>query len=148
MRLEPRLLPLLVLLATSLHGCDGSANERRYLTAENPELPFSNGVLEGNTLHVAGHLGLDPGTGRAPTDPAKEAKLLLDAFAKTLARVDMDMNDLVMVQVYCSDVELYATFNKEYARRFDKPFPARAFIGSGKLLRDCRFEMLGRAVRK
>ena len=57
------------------------------------------------------------------------------------------MDDLVQVQVFCSDVGLYDTFNAAYRARFSGEFPARAFIGSGTLLRGCRFEMLGIAVR-
>ena len=32
-------------------------------------------------------------------------------------------------------------------KRFDDAFPARAFVGSGTLLRGCRFEMMGTARR-
>lgn len=141
----PRCLALL-LTTFVLTGCATPV----YFANANPDLPFSDAVLIGNTLHVAGHLGLDPATNQAPTDPAVEADLLLDAFEKTLRRADMGFDDLVMVQVFCSDVGLYATFNRAYAARFraPRPFPARAFIGSGKLLRGCRFEMLGQAVRQ
>ena len=103
--------------------------------AANPDLPFCNGVLVGDTFYVAGHLGLDPNTGQAPADPKREAELLLDDFAKTLGAVGMNMDDLVRAQVFCSDVGLYQTFNDVYRRRFAGPFPARAFLGSGTLLR-------------
>jgi hypothetical protein len=56
------------------------------------------------------------------------------------------MDDLVQVQVHCSDVGLYQVFNDAYRARFSGAFPARAFLGSGTLLRGCRFEMLGIAV--
>ncbi len=138
------------LLATSLIAASllGScATGRQYVPAANPESPFSNAVLIDGTLHVAGHLGLDKATGRAPADPATEAGLLLDAFTTTLEKGGMDLSDLVMVQVFCSDISLYDTFNKIYRQRFTGSFPARAFVGSGTLLRGCRFEMLGQARR-
>jgi len=115
---------------------------------DDPTLPFSNAVQVRDTLYVAGHLGLDPATGRAPDDPATEARLLLDGFAATLRRAGMSMQDLVMVQLFCTDVELYDQFNAIYRQRFGDGFPARAFLGSGRLLRGCRFEMLGTAVRR
>jgi Putative translation initiation inhibitor, yjgF family len=37
-------------------------------------LPFSDGVLVGNTLYIAGHIGLDPKTGQAPADVEQEAR--------------------------------------------------------------------------
>ena len=140
-------LPMLVsscLLALALLGSCSSS--RTFYSPPNPELPFSNAVRVGDTLYVAGHLGLDEATQRAPADPRAEAELLLDAFGATVARGGMSMDDLVMVQVFCSDVALYDVFNSVYRERFAAEFPARAFLGSGPLLFGCRFEMLGTAV--
>lgn len=139
------LLALAALAACAAPG-DRAAAPRQYTPGDNPDLPFSRAVLTGDTLWVSGHLGLDPDTGRAPADPGREAELLLDAFAGTIERAGMTMDDLVQVQVFCSDVELYDVFNAAYRERFDGAFPARAFIGSGTLLRGARFEMLGVAV--
>jgi enamine deaminase RidA (YjgF/YER057c/UK114 family) len=59
----------------------------------------------------------------------------------------MTMDDLVWVQVYSPDVSLWEQFNAAYVKRFSREFPARAFLGSGKLLKKGRFEMLGIAVK-
>jgi len=40
-------------------------------------LPFSDAVLVGDTLYLAGRIGIDPVTGRAPADVGAEIKLLL-----------------------------------------------------------------------
>lgn len=136
------------LALVSLALVTGCATSVRHLPPAEPGLPFSNGVMVGNTFYVAGHLGLDKETRTAPSDPAVEAGLMLDSFSGTLERVGLTMNDLVSVQVFCSDVSLYGTFNDIYRERFDGEFPARAFIGSGKLLRGCRFEMNGVAVKR
>jgi 2-iminobutanoate/2-iminopropanoate deaminase len=58
----------------------------------------------------------------------------------------MTMDDLVFVQVYCTDVKLYDTFNAVY-RTYFKRFPARAFLGSGPLLGGARFEIQGIAEK-
>ena len=137
---------LVLLLCLCLGG--SCAAPRVHVPAGDPSLPFSDAVDTGGTLYVAGHLGLDPRTGRPPEEPAAEARLLLDAFESTLARAGMTMDDLVMVQVHCVNPALYDTFNAVYRERFDGPFPARAFLGSAELLRGCRFEMLGIAVRR
>lgn len=121
---------------------------RQHFAPPNPDLPFSSGVLVGDTYYVAGHLGRDPQSGTIPADPAAEAKFMLDAFAASLARAGMTMDDLVQVEVFCSDVALYDTFNAIYRERFTGEFPARAFIGSGNLLQGARFEILGTAVRR
>ena len=109
-------------------------------------LPYSHVAVAGDTVYVAGTLGLTP-DGTAPADPAEEARLAMDGIRAKLALVDLTPDDLVMVQVFCSDPALYDTFNTVYATYFVKNFPTRAFVGSGTLLRGCRFEINGIAVR-
>ena len=127
-----------------------SATEIRHITLPDRKdsLPFSDAVLVGNTLYLAGKLGLDPATGKAPADLEQEIRLVLDAVKKTLAAAEMTMDDLVSVQVFCPDLSLYDKFNEIYRTYFTKNFPARAFIGSGPLLRGARFEVQGIAVRR
>ena len=112
------------------------------------QLPFSDGVLVGDTFYVAGHLGLDPKTGKPPADLQQEVRLLLDAIKATLGQAGMTMEDLATVTVYCTDLSLYDKFNVVYRTYFSKDFPARAFIGSGPLLLGGHFEMQGVAVKR
>ena len=111
-------------------------------------MPFSDAVLVGNTLYIAGHIGLDAKTGQPPATAEEEAKLALDDIKRTLEVAGMTMDDLVSVQVFCSDLALYNAFNDVYRGYFHGEFPARAFLGSGKLLRGGRFELLGVAVKR
>ncbi|NOT32237.1 MAG: RidA family protein [Planctomycetes bacterium] len=112
-------------------------------------LPFSHGVLAGDFYFVAGTLGIDPATGKPPADVEQEVRLMLDDVKTKLALAGLGLDDLVSVQVYCPDLALYETFNRIYASYFTPgAFPARAFIGSGPLLRGCRFELQGTAARR
>jgi 2-iminobutanoate/2-iminopropanoate deaminase len=125
--------------------------DRAYVVNARPAnlgtLPFSDAVLSGSILFVGGHLGLDPATGLAPADPKVEARLVMDAVRHTVEKAGLRMDDLVSVTVYCTDLELYATFNAVYATYFHGKYPARAFIGAAKLLRNSRFEVTGVATR-
>ena len=111
-------------------------------------LPFSSGVLAGDTLYVCGHIGIDGATRKVPADAEQEARLMLESFRQTLTRGGCAMDDLVYVQIFCSDVSLFDKFNAIYRTYFEKDFPARAFIGSGPLLFGARFEMQGIAVKR
>ncbi len=124
--------------------------KRRYinLPGRAVQAPFSDAVLAGNTLYLAGNIGLDPKTGKPPDDPEQEARMMLDHFKAALAEAGMTMDDLVWVQVFCSDVSLYDKFNGIYRSYFTHDFPARAFVGSGKLLRGGRFEMNAIAIKR
>lgn len=118
------------------------------LPTRKDQLPYSDAVLAGNTLYLAGRIGVDPETGKTPGELDKEIRFLLDGMKTTLAAADMTMDDLVSVQVFCPDLTLYDKFNEIYRTYFIKDFPARAFIGCGPLLRGGRFEAQGIAVRR
>jgi len=126
-----------------------SAQSRRYINLPNRPvgLPFSDAVLVGDTLYISGRIGLDPATGEAPESVDAELKLLFEGFQSVLGEAGMSMDDLVWVQVYSPDVSLWQQFNAAYVKLFSREFPARAFLGSGKLLMKGRFEMLGIAVK-
>ena len=110
--------------------------------------PFSHAVLTGDTLYVAGSLGLDPATGQPPESVEEEVRLMMDSIGKKLDLADMTFSDVVQVQVFCPDLTLYDRFNLVYRSYFPGRYPARAFIGSGPLLRGARFEMNAIAVRR
>jgi 2-iminobutanoate/2-iminopropanoate deaminase len=126
-----------------------SARSRQYINLPNRPagLPFSDGVLVEDTLYLSGRIGLDPATGVAPESVDAELSLLFDGFQAVLQQAGMSMDDLVWVQVYSPDVSLWERFNAAYVKFFSREFPARAFLGSGPLLKNGRFEMLGIAVK-
>lgn len=134
-------------LVSSSSSAPPSAPEHLNAAGRKDTLPFSHGVLAGDFYFVAGTLGVDPASGKPPADPEQELRAMLDDFRKKLELAGLGMNDLVQVQVFCSDIALYDLFNQVYATYFTGPFPARAFIGSGPLLRGCRFEIQGIAAR-
>jgi 2-iminobutanoate/2-iminopropanoate deaminase len=119
------------------------------LVDDNPQLPFSGAILAGNTLYLSGRIGLDPKTGKAPADVDEEIKLLLDHVKATLVQAGMSMDDLVYVQIACTDLSLYDKFNAAYRTYFTtKELPAREFIGVATLLRGGHFEIQSIAVRR
>jgi len=110
-------------------------------------LPYSNAVMVGNTLYLSGRIGIDPATGQPPEELEAEIRLVLDGMRDQLAGVGMTMDDLVTVQVFCPDLTLYDQFNAVYRTYFVEHLPARAFVGSGPLLRGGHFEVQGIAQR-
>ena len=106
-------------------------------------LPFSDAVWHGDTLYLCGHIGLDPQTGKPPATAEEEAQLVMDGVKRTLEAAGLTMEDLLSVQIFCSYVALFEKFNVVYRTFFKGEFPARAFLGSGRLLFDARFEVQG-----
>ena len=128
-----------------------SAADRKYVnvrTGDARALPFSDAVLVGNTLYIAGHIGTDPKTGQAPADAEQEAHLVMDGIKRTVEAAGLSMDDVVSMQIFCTDLKLYDTFNSVYKGYFHGDFPARAFVGTDKLLRNGHYEVLGIAVKR
>lgn len=144
-----RILAVVAFVAVCLSA---TASDRKYIVNPRPgdtkALPFSDAVLAGNTLYIAGHIGLDPKTGQAPDDAELEAHLVMDGIKKTVENAGFTMDDMVSVQIFCTDLKLYDTFNSVYKTYFHGDFPARAFIGTDKILRNGHYEVLGIAVKR
>lgn len=136
-----------ILIVVSVALAQKATGRRYILLPDRPPLPFSDGVLSGNTLYLSGRLGLDPKTGKIPENREEEIRNILDGMKATLEQAGMKMDDLVYVQVFCPELSLYDSFNDIYRTYFSKDFPARAFIGSGPLLRGAHFEVQGIAVK-
>ena len=149
MSIRPITIAFLVALAANAASAD---TDRHFVNGDRSAaralLPFSDGVLVGDTLYISGHIGIDPKSDRAADDPRIEAKLVMDRVKATVESAGLTMDDIVSMQVFCTDLALYDTFNAVYRDYFPHGFPARAFLGASTLLRGAHYEVLGIAVRR
>jgi 2-iminobutanoate/2-iminopropanoate deaminase len=141
---------LLLGLAVAWVGDSRGASGHEFINVpgRTDDNPYSNAVLVGDTLYLAGDIGLDPKTGAPPPKIEDEVHLVMESMKARLEMVGMSMDDLVMVEVHCTDLALYDQFNAVYRTYFDDHFPARAFLGAGSLLAGGHFEVTGVAVRE
>jgi 2-iminobutanoate/2-iminopropanoate deaminase len=130
------------------HG--GMLPQRQAINLPNrsPQAAFSNAILVGDTLYIAGNIGLDPKTGKAPANIEDEISNLLGSYKALLTQAGFTMDDLVYVQIACTDLSYYDKFNTMYKAAFTKELPAREFIGVASLLGGGHFEMQAIAVRR
>jgi enamine deaminase RidA (YjgF/YER057c/UK114 family) len=54
----------------------------------------------------------------------------IDNIAAILEADGASLSDVVKVNTHLSDLDLFVRYNKVYARRFSRPFPARTTVGS------------------
>ena len=136
---------------TLLICVSANADDRKFIVKSRASgmntLPFSDAVLVGNTLYIAGHIGLDS-KGQPPAGAEEEARMVMDSFKQTVEQAGLTMDDVVSVQIFCTDLKLYDTFNSVYTTYFHGDFPARAFIGVNNLVRNGKFEVLGIAIKR
>jgi 2-iminobutanoate/2-iminopropanoate deaminase len=129
----------------------GFAADRQHIVLPRPTgnaLPFSDAVKVGDTLYISGNIGLDPKTRKPGSTPEAEARLVMESVKRTLEAAGMSFDDLVQVEVFCSDLGTYEAFNGVYRSYFHEKFPARAFVGAGSLLFGARYEVMGIAIKK
>jgi len=66
----------------------------------------------------------------------------------TIENSGLDMDDVVSVQIFCTNLDYIDAFNTVYRTYFHGDYPARALIGANKLLLNARFEVQAIAVKK
>jgi 2-iminobutanoate/2-iminopropanoate deaminase len=110
-------------------------------------LPFSNGILAGNTLYVAGQEGVVDGKlvagGIGP-----ETTAALENIQRIVKASGLEMKDVASVQVFLADVHDFPEMNKVYQTYFPDPKPARATVQAAALVNNARVEISAIAVRE
>jgi 2-iminobutanoate/2-iminopropanoate deaminase len=110
---------------------------RKVLTeaAPKPVGPYSQAIVAGNTIYVAGQGPINPRTGKIDAatfeDQAiqtfENVKAILEAAGATLANV-------ARVNVYLADLKDFSKMNEVYRRYFSGDYPARTTVGTQLLL--------------
>jgi 2-iminobutanoate/2-iminopropanoate deaminase len=109
-------------------------------------LPFSNGIVAGNTLYVAGQEGLDSGKLRAG-GIGPQTQAALENIKKIVEAAGLEMADVVSVTVYMADLSEFGEMNKVYKTFFPEPRPARATVQVAALVGNARIEISAIAVK-
>ena len=127
----------------------GHAQEHKAINLSSARgLPFSDGIIAGNTLYVAGQEGTDDAGKLAAGGIAAETKAALDNIAKVLKAAGYEMKDVVSVTVYLADIHDFPEMNKVYKSVLPDPKPARATIQAAALVNDARVEIAAIAVKQ
>jgi 2-iminobutanoate/2-iminopropanoate deaminase len=111
-------------------------------------LPFSDGVVAGKTLYVAGQEGSDENGKLAAGGIATETKATLENIQKVIRTAGFEMSDIVSVTVYLADIQEFGDMNKVYKEIMPDPKPARATIQAAALVNNARVEISVIAVKQ
>jgi len=98
-----------------------------------PGAPFSPAVLVDGTLYVSGQIGRDLKTQKVPANFEAEVRQVLDNIGIILREAKMNYADVVAVQVYLTDMELFQRMNAIYLTYFKDQRPSRTTLGITKL---------------
>src|ERR1700685_2996482 len=128
-------MKLASLLAIALLAALPLAAEKKIIQPKEfpPGGPFSPAVLVDGTLYVSGQIGRDLKTQQVPKDFEAEVRQVLDNTGIILREAKMNYGDVVSVQIYLTDMELFSRMNAIYTTYFKTDRPARTTVGGVKL---------------
>jgi 2-iminobutanoate/2-iminopropanoate deaminase len=111
-------------------------------------LPFSDGVVAGNTLYIAGQEGTDASDKLVAGGISPETTAALDNIQKVLKAAGFELKDVVSVTVFLADIHEFPDMNKVYKSVMPDPKPARATIQAAALVNNARIEISAIAVKQ
>ncbi|HEV3191528.1 MAG TPA: RidA family protein [Polyangiaceae bacterium] len=102
--------------------------------APKPVGPYSQAVIDGDTIYVAGQGPADPQTGKLELDDIRSQTRRTLENLKAILQAAGSSTDLVLrCNVYLRDINDFAAMNEVYATYFAGPAPARTTIQAGAL---------------
>ncbi|MGD8320528.1 MAG: Rid family detoxifying hydrolase [Gemmatimonadota bacterium] len=97
--------------------------------APRPAGHYSQGIVHGDTVYVAGQLPVDPRDPQAPPgDAATQARQALANVAAILEAAGSGLDRTLQMTVYVSDIAHWAEVNRVYAEVMGQHRPARAVV--------------------
>jgi len=110
--------------------------------APRPIGPYSQGVIAGCFLFVAGQIPLDPETGSLVEGDFKaRVRRVLENVKAVVEAAGGSLRDVVKVTVYLRDIRLFQEFNEVYSEYFRENPPARAVVEVSSLPRGSDVEV-------
>ncbi|WP_394176225.1 RidA family protein [Thalassotalea litorea] len=105
---------------------------------------YSQAVKVGNTVYLSGQIPLVPETMEVISDDfAEQAEQVFKNLTAVCEAAGGEINDMVKVNIFLTDLSHFAMVNEIMARYFSKPFPARAAIGVNELPKGVAIEIDG-----
>jgi 2-iminobutanoate/2-iminopropanoate deaminase len=125
------------------------SKKRKVMTSKgpNPIGPYSQAIIAGDTVYVAGQGPFNPSTREIVSGGIEEQTArTLENIKAILEAAGASMDDVVKVNVYLADLGDFAKMNEVYKRYLKEDYPARATVGV-KLLGTMQIEIECVAVK-
>jgi 2-iminobutanoate/2-iminopropanoate deaminase len=104
--------------------------------------PYSAAVWAGELLYLSGQTPVDPKTAELiEGDVEAQTHRVFDNLEAVLGDAGLSMDDVIKCNVYLADMADFKTMNAAYAKRFNKPYPARTTVAVRELPRKAQVEI-------
>jgi reactive intermediate/imine deaminase len=102
---------------------------------------YSQAVRCGDTVYLAGQIGLDPSTMQMVEGIDAQVTRVFENLKAVAAAAGGSLADMVKLTVYLTDLGHFALVNRVMAGYFSEPYPARAAVGVASLPRGALVEV-------
>ena len=102
---------------------------------------YSQAIRAGSTIYLSGQIGLDPETMLLAEGIDAQVRRVFLNLQAVAAAAGGDLNDIVKLTVYLTDLSDFPRVNDIMADFFRQPYPARATIGVAALPRNALVEI-------
>lgn len=136
MRIFPALFVLLIAgCAGSQRSSEGSMRQAIQTDkAPKPIGPYSQAIVEGDFIFLAGQGPTNPETGKVELDNVTtESKRTFENMKAILEAAGSSLDKVVKCNVYLRDIKDFGAMNEVYKTYFKAPYPARTTIQAGAL---------------
>lgn len=91
--------------------------------------PFSSAIQVGELVFVSGQGGLHPQTGElVGPDLQSQTRQTMENIRLILQEAGLTLDDVVKVNIYLKERDLYTPFNEIYRDYFQNPYPSRTTV--------------------
>lgn len=104
---------------------------------------YSQAVNINGTVYLSGQIPLHPETMTLVEGSSEQIHQVFKNLRAVAKAAGGDMNDIVKLTVYLTDLSLFPVVNDIMAEYFDKPYPARAAVGVAELPKAASIEVEG-----
>lgn len=101
--------------------------------APQPAGPYSQALVMGGRVYVAGQGPIDPATGTKPDGIEAQTRNTLTNLKNILEAAGATMDNVVKSTVHLANLDDFAAFNAVYQEFFTTPYPVRTTVGSALL---------------
>ena len=109
---------------------------------------YSQAIDTGNTIYLSGQVPLDPNTMELVEGDEEQIRQVFKNIQAVCDAAGVSLDDIVKLNVYLSDLSVFAKVNEVMNELFSEPYPARAAIQVAKLPLDSLIEVEGIIVKK
>ena len=108
---------------------------------------YSQAIESDNIIYLSGQIPLDPQSMELVAGKEQQIKQVFRNLRAVCEEAGSTLNNIVKLNVYLKDIQIFSSVNEIMKDFFDEPYPARAVVQVAKLPLDAQIEVEGIIIK-